>query len=523
MGNKVLAMYDVRGIQKFIYRTPYLKDAMGASIIIENIVMEALCFACEELGISDKVLNWENENGVLPYDTSEHKVKVLYIGGGNAYVMHESRALCVEINKRMSKYVIEKTYSLQLATTYVEATENYREDYSNLMKKMQELKSTMTSAKPLGALPLMQAEMQTGFPLVQQKKEGQYREASTETGIKRDTKNRKIKELEEDKFLENYINTGKDSRLAVIHIDGNNMGLRIRKLVSDIDDYETAVNRMRMISHSIKYAYLNTFETMKKEFETKKIDGENVKRFVRKVIVAGDDITYVCNAHIALETVRFFCEKISGLTMNKGLDEKKTEQDVRDFGFSVCAGIAFVQSHFPFYTAYEVAESCCDEAKKAAKKPENMDGERIGNYVDFQICKNIQCRNLDETREREYVTPTKEKLLLRPYYIATEYEYGLKKNREKANNYKTLVENITYFSKEDGVPRSFLKELRNTYSLGKYRMSLLSSFLKSRNYPMPDGGYEMYDEETGTAKWYDALEILDYSLYIAKGEEKVNE
>ena len=28
-GGKVLAMYDIRGIQDYIYRTPHIKDAMG--------------------------------------------------------------------------------------------------------------------------------------------------------------------------------------------------------------------------------------------------------------------------------------------------------------------------------------------------------------------------------------------------------------------------------------------------------------------------------------------------------------
>ena len=37
MGTKVIAMYDVRGIQRYIYRTPHIQDAMGASSIIEGI------------------------------------------------------------------------------------------------------------------------------------------------------------------------------------------------------------------------------------------------------------------------------------------------------------------------------------------------------------------------------------------------------------------------------------------------------------------------------------------------------
>ena len=40
--HKVLAMYDVRGIQNYIYRTDKVQDAIGASYIVENIILEAL-------------------------------------------------------------------------------------------------------------------------------------------------------------------------------------------------------------------------------------------------------------------------------------------------------------------------------------------------------------------------------------------------------------------------------------------------------------------------------------------------
>ncbi len=252
----------------------------------------------------------------------------------------------------------------------------------------------------------------------------------------------------------------------MVHIDGNNMGLRIRRLVEHITDYQEAVTKMRQISHNIKYSYLHTFEQMKKEFEGRKKESSLAKCFVRKVVIAGDDITYVCNAHIAMETVAWFCRRISVLTMNAGLKKGKgaeprintglekgegvesgmnagsqkgeacgmgiTEADIQEYGFSVCAGIAYIHSHFPFGTAYEVAESCCDIAKEAAKSKEHkayykvtgqggcqpityqeyQQGmgqsvqdksyyfERTGNFFDFQICKNIQCLDLKKSVRR---------------------------------------------------------------------------------------------------------------------------
>lgn len=94
----VMAMYDVRGIQKYIYSTSKLKDAMGASQLIENIITDALGEACKKSGVKDVVLLWDNEKEVLTYDAEKHDVEVLYIGGGNAYVIFRDRELCKKIN-----------------------------------------------------------------------------------------------------------------------------------------------------------------------------------------------------------------------------------------------------------------------------------------------------------------------------------------------------------------------------------------------------------------------------------------
>lgn len=526
-GGKVLAMYDIRGIQDYIYRTPHIKDAMGASLIIEDILKNALREACKNLKLKPEEtdLEWEKgeeEEEVKPFKMSEKAVQVLYIGGGNAYVIYNGNDLYRNINKIMSKYIIEHTHSLQLAAACVDVTDKYYNDYEKLRSKMDKVKAKMAGSKPLGALPIMKTELRTGYPAIEESPDKNRVDISKETAIKLDEKNEKIKELKQDKFLENYINRGKDSRIAVVHIDGNNMGLRIREQIEHEPDYVKAVNTMRQISHNIKKAYKDIFDNMKDEFEDEDTKfGQNIKRFVRKVIVAGDDITYVCNAHIALETVRYYSEQISGLMM---VSEESTQENIEKYGFSICAGIAYIGSHFPFYTAYEVAEACCASAKGEAKKDENKEklqsgGERIGNYVDFQICKNIHCKNLDKVRQEEYSTPTGENLLIRPYYIPTTHQYGLSKNAGKLNDYTSLKENIRKFSDEKNLPRSFVKDIRNTYSLGRYQMDTLYAFLKSRDWKLPKDS--LYEEINGiqTALWYDAAEIMDYNLYITQSQE----
>ncbi|MCD8097697.1 MAG: hypothetical protein LUE31_06640 [Lachnospiraceae bacterium] len=139
---KVLAMYDVRGIQDYIFRTNRVKDIIGASLLVEHIIEDALKSACAQTESQGRVvLDWETEKGqIASLRGVDVDAEVLFIGGGNAYILYRSRAFCQEISRRMARYVLEHTYSLQLATAVIERTENYFEDYKSLNAEMTRIK-----------------------------------------------------------------------------------------------------------------------------------------------------------------------------------------------------------------------------------------------------------------------------------------------------------------------------------------------------------------------------------------------
>lgn len=513
---QVLAMYDVRGIQKYIFKTVKLQEAAGASAIVENIIMDALNAAIRTISNTESLeaeLEWYDKERYFPYSEKKKDVQVLFIGGGNAYVMYRSRELCLKINRLMSEYTIKKTYSLQLAVAVVDKGDSYAEDYRKLFRKMGEIKSNMFISKLLGAIPVMQMEIKTGYPLVGE-------QGSQETFLKQQSARKLWSKItdKDELLLDNYVTEkGADSTIAVVHIDGNNMGQRIREQIEGIEDYTEAINTMRRISYHINASYKKVFEEMKLYFEKKgaersEFEKKETKYFVRKILVAGDDITFVCNGKIAISAVEYYCRRISEYTMIGSTDEKS----IRKYGFSVCAGIAYINSHFPFGIGYEVAEACCSVAKDAAKAPENMDNGRIGNFVDFHICQNVHAQNLKEMRRREYVTSSGEQLLIRPYYISTRTEGELGKLNARRYSLNRLKEAILYFQSQKNIPRSFAKDLRNTYPLGQSQMKLLYSFLESRGWKMPDGQGELYEREGEQliAKWYDALEIMDYYIHF---------
>lgn len=528
--NRYLVMYDVREIQNFIYRTAKVKDAIGASALVETIIEDTLEDAVNKIKAENNNeplkcnLDWCTQTAPEPYsfiedDREAPDIEVLYIGGGNAYVLIKGEKLAKEINQIMAFDTIIKTYSLQLAVAMVPLTGNYHNDYRALIKRMDQTKADMIVSKPIGALPIEKIEIKTGFPISAEAGAN----GSKETQLKEKAEKKKREDWEtKQKQFENYTTKkGKDSTIAVVHIDGNNMGLRIRDLIQNETDYGQAVNLMREISFNIQHSFETAFAKMQDFFNENagKVESFQYKQdfecFVLKILTAGDDITYVCNGKVALATVEYFCKEITqsqkySLISEETLDHKKTGKELDYFAFSVCAGIAYVGSHFPFSVAYDVAESCCESAKEVAKSKNCavQDG-CVENWVDFVICKNIQTRNLEKIRNREYVVDSKVNLLQRPYCVVGE-------DAEPEQTLQDFTAKVKRLN--DTLARSQIKELRNVYSEGKAATNLYSGFLSSRGRNLGN----VFNNNR--AVYYDAAEMIDdyISLDELMGVEKNN-
>ena len=396
---KVLTLYDVRGIQDYIFRTSKMKDAIGASHIVEELFKNALDEACNELQAESPDftfdMKWEGEGAAKPFDIDDCKdLQVVYIGGGNACVIYKDSETATRASKIMANYTMENTYSLQLAAATVPVTGNYADDYAALNRKMTEVKDKMMVSKPMDALPIVDVETKTGFPLVNS-------EVSRESDLKKMAADevRRDYGLTEKQFDSYVSDKGDSSMLAVVHIDGNNMGLRIRDLIRGIEDYNRAITEMRRISYTINTTYTKVYKDMEEKFndirQSRDDDSDNSLFWIMKVISAGDDITYVCNASIAFATVEYFLNNISKYSMKPGGD------DEYKYRFSACAGISYFNSHFPFNIAYNVAEECCESAKSRAKEEDHLSDDGallVANWVDFQFCRSVHTQNLEKVR-----------------------------------------------------------------------------------------------------------------------------
>ena len=505
LGKEVLAMYDIRGIQGYIFKTNAVKEIIGASKLVDDIIINGLkdyvknCVSAEEKDLY--LVEWNNGDTADAFikDGSKVLMQVMFVGGGNAYVLFRNGSICSEVNRYLGKYVLDKTYSLNVAIAVIEKTDSYTKDYAKINDQMRKIKARMPVSKPVGAFSFTATDSITGLPIVGcDLKSVEKKYYCRESLLKRDA----VDEKNVEKIFDNMVTQkGDNSTLALIHIDGNSLGKRIMNLMRDVKDYKSAIQKMRRLSSGIDKTFKDTFKDMTSWMDSQQDRFKTDTMKYRKIVVAGDDITFVCNARLAIPAVKYFLEKLN----EKKTDFIQTEEDKNPI-FTACAGIAFFNSHFPFSDAYMVAEACCDSAKKRAKSKEcsiSGNDQIVGNFFDFQLCTNVNASNLDDYRDKHYVVDN-ESFIQRPYYVRVENDKGLNVKNEKYSVSK-LEDKLSVLCSPD-FPRSLGKEIRNVIPQGNNEIKKEVAFLKSRKH----NEFNKLEEEKGT--WYDACELMDLQL-----------
>lgn len=509
--NGYIALYDIRGIQDFIFRTNKLKDIIGASHLIRYIFENGLEEVCDKLGYEQQTIDLKCDNEF----TQTKEIEAVYIGGGNALVHFKDKAIAKAISSTLSTYVLKHTYSLSLAIAIVPTTGDYLKDFQNVQIKMQKNKAMMPPCKPLGALPLVKTEDSTGLPEFARKNENnmfEIKNMSRETYLKLLAYEDYLEKLEKElkaNILDEMVEKGIDSTIAVVHIDGNSLGDKFREAIGKLKDqtYAEKVDVVRRLTTTIDKKYQSAFETIEKKLE----NAEKSKPLIRKVVAAGDDITFIINAKYAFDAVELFLIEIE-----KG-DSTEDGEDVT-FDMTACAGIVFCHSHYPFSNAYRVAEELCSNAKSVAKSSAYKIENKVRSWVDFQILTHMNAVNLDDYRERQFSYKSVDdtyNLLRRPYVLTNDNDNDDFKKRSYQSFIKVLkaLNESSNTNNNHQLARSDLKAYRNAYFKGLNDLNYLKSRFDSRGKAHINNIFDTSDkpffDNNNIAYFYDALEMFD--------------
>lgn len=385
----ILALYDCRSKQEYIYRTNIVQEITGASELLRSLFTDF--FEDKNNGFKIKS-DWKNEkapeNFLDVFNSEGYDAEIVYEGGGNLCVIFKDKETYISVNKALSKQVLEKTFAVSIIASATEVTDNFAEDRKRLYAENALQKNLGAYHTPCNVLPFTQVDRLTYLPVVKKSGNRQYSTESLKKKEKYTSLPRPQEQILEYEF-DNMVDKGNESLLAIIYIDGNNMGAKVKAATAGKTDYTSGINALREFS---KQTDLDFVERPIKEIKDRLTslynnatdDKERRKYLFRKVISGGDEITIVCNAHAVPEILETYFNTLTGNSDN-----------------SACAGVAIFHSHDPFADVYEIAEACCEMGKKVS----HLKGNEGKNFIDFHYCHSGITNSLEtirETQEKDY-------------------------------------------------------------------------------------------------------------------------
>jgi hypothetical protein len=558
-----LTVFDVSGIQNYLFKSSKLKENLGASQLVTDLLKKMLPYSiatiCDGLKLDCKT-DWEEAKKFLIAKSDNIAAEIVYIGGGNAMVAFSNKDIAREVTKKLSMEIIKKAPGLEFSAAHLETDfKDFKADRKELLgKKLFIAKNSSIRSSGLLGISITRKCQQTGLPASEpdpdnddnNKKNKKY--ISSEIYSKREAAKNDIfvdlikkKELYQFPLdIEKLGQTPGESHIAVIHIDGNNMGACLNEYLASQDDYQNAVKTMRGFSKQVKENYRAAFKEVvgrleqnieeqdgtyyciekkdvqgkivKKKFELN-YDSKTHKAYlpIRPILFEGDDITFVTDARLGLSVAEFFLKEISSKVIS-----------INDVPrpMSACAGIAIVKTRFPFFRAYRLAEELCGSAKRKAKIIAGQDSIPTGNWLDFHIVQSGITTDLSSIRYQQYNVPGMPAPGALEYDGITHREYNLcwrpwqvnsddPGNPYEWENFKNMFKEL-----QEKWPKSKLKDdLRRAFTAGKSARDSVLKETGSRGNKLPV--FDASGDSTDSIKpflpgnitpYYDALELLDF-------------
>ena len=364
---KVLSLYDFASKQAYIYRTSKIKEISGASTLLSGMYRTFV----DVLRKNDIILNYDVSGSfsVNEFDNScDFDGAVLYDGGGNLMVLWKSFDSYKKANMILSSYLLKNAPGVSLIASSVEYSgtfddvinadgERTKEGDRTRLYKENSRRKNMFPAYDLPAVsPFTQVDPMTFLPVTYKRGAGDRNSVypAAECSLSSD---RYYKAKEYNKTTDD-LDELDEGILAVIYIDGNSMGKKLVAIKSD--DYDTGVRNLRNFSKQVNSIFVDKPVRRIKE----------AGYVFRQVIGGGDEITLICKAQDALNIMKLYFSV---------LQVEKIDLDGRTFDCTSCAGISVFHAKAPFNVAYDIAEACCEFAKKKAH-------EKDGNYFCFYYC-----------------------------------------------------------------------------------------------------------------------------------------
>ena len=323
-------------------------------------------------------------------------------------------------------------------------------------------------------------------------------------------------------FVTKFDNLGykdNESYISVVHIDGNNMGIKFASCKNMQERKKLSLRTAQIVKRGFYKLLKSVVIDFKEGIYDKSLNINKMKnRYlpIRPIIIGGDDITFVCPGRLGLEYAKRFIQFVSKEQL---LDEKLysnaqgyagkifNNQNIKvNNNMSCCAGVAIVPAKYPFYRAYELAEQLCGSAKKKSREDDE-------SFVDFAILHGDMSPTLDQLCVQQYEAP-EGYLHYGPYCITQEQN-----DKSNINDLFSLIEKIKK------VPNNKIKDLRNVLNEDNHSIvrflencpeveNILKDELQKEDVGASDLWQYMKNEKILKTRYVDAIELIDFSLKV---------
>lgn len=418
-----LTIVDTTGIQAYIFGTNTLRHHVGASWLVHWATHDAVFATLVQFAGPGRT-NVDTKGTINPGTQIDREptlmAELLYAGGGNAVMVFRDRPTAVAFTRQLTRLVLATAPGLQVVVAHTAL--NWQKDV--LAEKLDEVRQLANRKKNnrWHSMPLLGLGVTADCQFIDLPAEVERRDAdglrqrlSGEVRAKvehfSDADKRLRQEVGADvNFVYDFDDIGDPgvaSYLAVVHIDGNGMGARFEAIAQKHQRPEqnrAYVEEVRQLSARIKQIARNALQSTVQELQNAihtrepgegKIGGKvsiNHNRLpFRPIVYGGDDVTFVCDGRLGLTLAAHYLRQ-----MEQDLDDQPGANKLY-----VRAGIAVVNTHYPFARAYQLAEELATAAKTYLQ---TVSREKRVSALDWHFAVNGLVLELDELRERNYQT-----------------------------------------------------------------------------------------------------------------------
>lgn len=413
---------DVLDVQRFIFSSNRLRDIISGSFLV----------------------HWSTDftDGALKGLVS--KEQILLNAGGNAIIEFANDDDARTFAARYTRLLYDKACGLTVVIYHEFYEDGFlAEAILALQKVLSQKKAKRYPSVPLQSLSVTATCIETGLLAIDAKNKDNTQDKAKDyiNPLSRDVLMRRDNEGLANKHWKEYLrdfpelsfpleldllgrSLGDTSMIGVIHIDCNGLGRLIKtwlekqaqERVSDKqvrEKYKECSSQIAQLGVSVLQAVVNHLCKSDgiKEGKVKGVPEKLGFNLVQKddkwllplrpILLGGDDLTFVCDARIALDLVE------------TALDVFDKSETVELGRITACAGVAMVRVHAPFARAYELSEKLCRSAKDKKNKDEDSEC-----FLDWHIGIARPGEALSKIRIKQYRAGDRD-LTCRPYRLGS--------------------------------------------------------------------------------------------------------